>query len=236
MEQEGVWRTVGGRKVFIKNGQSLEDAMRESGKFDKGTNMGKTTLKGTLSEDDIKLLDDAVMDAGMMEMNYVLREGIDNIPEQLKKDIKDLDTLIKKSEINKDVELYRYISDEEVFKHLKDGDIYEDKSFMSTTYDPKSDRESSYDYNVKMVIQAPKGSKALDVSSIYDKQAKEGREEREVMFGIGTKLKLTGKDTLHEGGLASEMKKKVVTEKEAREYSIRTQHVERYIYYFEIEK
>jgi len=29
----GVWRTIGGRRVFIKNGQSLEDAMRESGKF-----------------------------------------------------------------------------------------------------------------------------------------------------------------------------------------------------------
>lgn len=29
----GVWRTVGGRKIFIANGQSLKDAMRESGKF-----------------------------------------------------------------------------------------------------------------------------------------------------------------------------------------------------------
>jgi len=32
-EQNGVWRTVGGRRVFIKDGQSLSDAMRESGKF-----------------------------------------------------------------------------------------------------------------------------------------------------------------------------------------------------------
>lgn len=30
----GVWRTVGGRRIFIATGQSLEDAMRESGKFD----------------------------------------------------------------------------------------------------------------------------------------------------------------------------------------------------------
>ena len=29
----GVWRTIGGRKVFIKKGQNLADAMRESGKF-----------------------------------------------------------------------------------------------------------------------------------------------------------------------------------------------------------
>ena len=32
-ESEGVWRTIGGRRVFIKTGQSLADAMRDSGKF-----------------------------------------------------------------------------------------------------------------------------------------------------------------------------------------------------------
>lgn len=34
-EQDGVWRTIGGRRVFIRNGQSLSDAMKESGKFKK---------------------------------------------------------------------------------------------------------------------------------------------------------------------------------------------------------
>jgi hypothetical protein len=29
----GVWRTVGGRRIFIKDGQSLSDAMKASGKF-----------------------------------------------------------------------------------------------------------------------------------------------------------------------------------------------------------
>ena len=29
----GVWRTVGGRRIFIKDGQDLESAMKESGKF-----------------------------------------------------------------------------------------------------------------------------------------------------------------------------------------------------------
>ena len=31
----GVWRTVGGRRIFIKDGQDLASAMKESGKFDK---------------------------------------------------------------------------------------------------------------------------------------------------------------------------------------------------------
>ena len=30
---DGVWRTVGGRRIFIKTGQSLPDAMKQSGKF-----------------------------------------------------------------------------------------------------------------------------------------------------------------------------------------------------------
>lgn len=34
-ETDGVWRTVGGRRIFIKNGQSLSEAMIESGKFPK---------------------------------------------------------------------------------------------------------------------------------------------------------------------------------------------------------
>lgn len=32
-EEDGVWRTIGGRRVFIRNGQSLSEAMIESGKF-----------------------------------------------------------------------------------------------------------------------------------------------------------------------------------------------------------
>lgn len=32
-EEDGVWRTIGGRRVFIKNGQDLKDAIQKSGKF-----------------------------------------------------------------------------------------------------------------------------------------------------------------------------------------------------------
>ena len=31
--EQGVWRTIGGRRVFIKNGKDLASAMKESGKF-----------------------------------------------------------------------------------------------------------------------------------------------------------------------------------------------------------
>lgn len=38
-ELDGVWRTIGGRRVFIRNGQSLSDAMKESGKFKKASDV-----------------------------------------------------------------------------------------------------------------------------------------------------------------------------------------------------
>ena len=38
MAESGVWRTVSGRRVFIKTGQTLSDAMRESGKFEEEEN------------------------------------------------------------------------------------------------------------------------------------------------------------------------------------------------------
>ena len=34
-DDQGVWRTIGGRKVFIREGQSLSSAMKQSGKFKK---------------------------------------------------------------------------------------------------------------------------------------------------------------------------------------------------------
>ena len=42
MKENGVWRTVGGRRIFIKDGQDLASAMKESGKFPKSKKVLKT--------------------------------------------------------------------------------------------------------------------------------------------------------------------------------------------------
>lgn len=42
--EKGVWRTIGGRRVFIKEGQDLASAMKESGKF-------KSASKGTAKKE-----------------------------------------------------------------------------------------------------------------------------------------------------------------------------------------
>lgn len=48
-ESEGVWRTIGGRRVFIRKGQGLSDAMKESGKFK--ARMNEKAVKGAREED-----------------------------------------------------------------------------------------------------------------------------------------------------------------------------------------
>lgn len=55
----GVWRTVRGRRVFIKDGQSLTDAMKASGKFDDNDKKGRLQKRlkerlGKNGEDDTK--------------------------------------------------------------------------------------------------------------------------------------------------------------------------------------
>ena len=51
-KMDGVWRTISGRRVFIKKGQSLTEAMRESGKFKE--NKRKTTKSGKYTYEYIK--------------------------------------------------------------------------------------------------------------------------------------------------------------------------------------
>jgi len=34
-DDKGVWRTIGGRRIFIADGEDLETAMKKSGKFEK---------------------------------------------------------------------------------------------------------------------------------------------------------------------------------------------------------
>lgn len=202
MEENGVWRTVGGRRIFIKDGQDLASAMKESGKFSKKQIEDKkdyNNLSAELDKTDKEVLDYYVMDAGAYDVNYVLRNPEAFKTENDKRAIKSLDNAINKSSLNKDVETYRYISNENVFKDMKVGDVYEDKGFMSTTYNPKTDREDNFqDYRVKAIIKAKEGTKALDVSSIYDKQAKEGQKESEIIFARDTKMKLVKEETIRD--------------------------------------
>lgn len=198
MNGNGVWRTVGGRRIFIKDGEDLTSAMKNSGKFNNENKkeekaekeqFGNSELNEPLTEQDKKVLDYYVMDAGAYDVNYVLRNEEAIPTENDKRAIESLDNAINKATLNKDIEVYRYISNENVFYGLKENDVYQDKGFVSTTYNNNTDRENNFqDYKIKAVISAKKGDSALDVSNIYDKKTES--PESEIIFNRNTKLKL----------------------------------------------
>ena len=77
-KEDGVWRTVGGRRIFIRNGQSLSDAMKESGKFSrvaKNQELYKKTEKESKDiEEKLKDKEDKKTDSNNIEAKD-LKEG-----------------------------------------------------------------------------------------------------------------------------------------------------------------
>lgn len=70
MEENGVWRTVGGRRIFIKEGQDLASAMKESGKFSKSSKVQKIEkIKYNLPKDN-------------SEFTKTIKENIDKLIEE----------------------------------------------------------------------------------------------------------------------------------------------------------
>lgn len=83
--EDGVWRTVGGRRIFIRNGESLSSAMKKSGKF-------KLVKKGKKKkEEEIKELEKQLEEtkgflqrAGIEEKIRALKAGYDNVEDYRK--------------------------------------------------------------------------------------------------------------------------------------------------------
>lgn len=115
--ENGVWRTISGRKVFIKDGQSLESAMAESGKFQ---NLNNSLDKGLneLDYEEVKSIYDKTNDPSIRgKLMDKLQEkdpyrtgkdiyGIDMKPVEYKESFEE--AIKKVNEMNKDKE---YITD-----------------------------------------------------------------------------------------------------------------------------
>lgn len=109
-KMDGVWRTISGRRVFIKKGQSLTEAMRESGKFQKNEKQSKKTKIDDLKEKEEELkkfeeekkqiLDEETkaMYKGEIEKFRTLREKRKEIEQKIKK----LKTEVRKQKIEEE--------------------------------------------------------------------------------------------------------------------------------------
>lgn len=71
-EEDGVWRTVGGRRIFIREGQSLSEAMKASGKFNsakKRNEKYETVKKDELLEKEKDLQEDEVEKSSVFDLS-----------------------------------------------------------------------------------------------------------------------------------------------------------------------
>lgn len=111
----GVWRTVGGRRIFIKDGEDLATAMKNSGKFDsKENNNVKDKIKSKEDEinkiqKQIDILEDELYFGGSEEKNKKLDELL-NQREKLQKEKLDIMARNDKS-IIQDKELRDFVYD-----------------------------------------------------------------------------------------------------------------------------
>ncbi len=86
----GVWRTVGGRRIFIKDGEDLETAMKKSGKFGKDKIKSEEQLEEedrkiyTNGEYDVKSYMGQILGIEKFSINQEYQETIGGIPQQPK--------------------------------------------------------------------------------------------------------------------------------------------------------
>lgn len=125
MEQKGVWRTIGGRRIFIAEGQDLRDAMVKSGKFSKYVTDGLQKKMKSSNDDE---------DGGELGRYKRLRKQLLNKKEQY-------DNLMRKKEERKGIPNNRRLQEQHKFKleRLKRDD------FGSGTYDVNTLEPVSYE-------------------------------------------------------------------------------------------
>lgn len=140
----GVWKTIGGRRVFIKEGQDLTTAMKESGKFKKLKNKENDNKK---LEDDIKSIQTKINEIEN-NTNYMYSDEKDDELSELFKKRADLQKSLLDEQAKEDItmiqnkELRDYIYDYTngdykiacgYTQYLEDG-LSEEESLKNTSY------------------------------------------------------------------------------------------------------
>ena len=158
----GVWRTVGGRRIFIKDGEDLATAMKNSGKFgnkkqEKETKNENEYKKYENFNEEIKELEEesdkvyqearkigtigsinTYTEEYYMDVNYYLRNNSfppnapDDYKDYVKKIATDTEKTINKFELKENITTYKGTSSE-YYKDYKVGDTFEMKEFNSTS-------------------------------------------------------------------------------------------------------
>lgn len=148
MAEEGVWRTVGGRRIFIAKGQTLSQAMKSSGKFVKKKDDKKkenedisftSTItrkelmeKYGISEEERSAIRNYTSD-GNYDINAYLREGgtIEDMKISMQETCERVDSTLNKLP-KFDGTVYRK-EPANMADTYKEGETYTNKGYTSTT-------------------------------------------------------------------------------------------------------
>ena len=125
----GVWRTVGGRRIFIKDGEDLETAMKNSGKFGDGTN--KDYSKMNIQQLQQKL--DKDVEEYFSKNNIKEAEGIKTMG--FGDGLKDMDEEWKKQQLSYIAELNDDYNSNIMSINYKKDDTTHGSSFIENDYD-----------------------------------------------------------------------------------------------------
>lgn len=193
----GVWRTISGRRVFIRDGQSLSEAMRESGKFGE---YDEETGAGHITESDLYEALEDLPDDEAEELIQSIRYYTDdyNWSLETQEEIENLNRAIDeaKSVHWNEGELYRGINvDEDFLDSLQEGDVIETKLPSSWSSDASvADRFASGEHlettnDVKVVLvdmtQGARNAISIQDFSRYP-------DEQEVLYSGNSSFRVTG--------------------------------------------
>ena len=179
-EEDGVWRTVGGRRIFIKQGQSLSEAMKESGKF-KTDRSSKFKKK---EEDEMQeYVEKNKMDEKTRDHHLQKAMGRDDVNK------KDLDDYLKipekeRAQAYADGKDWKTLVDEKrkeqktLNKKLTDEDI----SYVSSTTNSMND-SYGYGFNEMLNTADEEGLKVKNVSI-----GNAGKNKASIEFENGAKV------------------------------------------------
>lgn len=172
-----------------------------------GSLVGKSSTSSVqLSQSETDALDGYVTKGRHLDVNTYLRDGSDWLsPEELdraKYMDKELTNAINKSELLQDTELvrgvgYQAFSSIDLDSKNISGQTFIDKGFMSTT---KSNfPNDAFTGAIKMNIKAPKGTKALDVTQVFDNRYTQFDQEILLQKGLTYKI-LDVTNTIYQSG------------------------------------
>lgn len=219
VEENGVWRTVGGRRIFIKDGEDLATAMKNSGKFgnkkqEKETKNENEYKKYENFNEEIKELEEesdkvyqearkmgtigsinTYTEEYYMDVNYYLRNNSfppnapDDYKDYVKKIATDTEKTINKFELKENITTYKGTSSE-YYKDYKVGDTFEMKEFNSTSINKEVATNNFKDKQNPYTLEI-RASKGTN--AIYLGKNSANSNEYELLINKGTSYKVIEK-------------------------------------------